>query len=100
MKGMDQPAMSKGSDMKAMDQKSMQGTSGATHIATGTVKSVDSKNETVTLDHGPVPSLNWPAMTMTFKVKDKAVLNDFAVNQKVEFEFQQLSKDNVITEVK
>jgi Cu/Ag efflux protein CusF len=33
----------------------------------GTVKAVDPAAGTITLDHGPIPEANWPAMTMTFK---------------------------------
>ena len=44
--------------------------------------------------------LNWPAMTMTFMVKDKALLEKLALDKKVEFEFVQQGKDNVITGVK
>jgi Cu/Ag efflux protein CusF len=38
------------------------------HRAEGTVDSVDAKDGTVSLSHGPVASLKWPAMTMEFKV--------------------------------
>jgi Cu(I)/Ag(I) efflux system membrane fusion protein len=40
---------------------------GAGHQAEGTVDSVDAKAGTISLSHGPVPSLKWPAMTMEFK---------------------------------
>jgi Cu(I)/Ag(I) efflux system protein CusF len=99
-KSVDQMAMSKGSNMKDMDHKSMDGKSGTTHAATGTVKNVDPKSETVTLDHGPVPTLKWPAMTMGFKVRDKAVLDKLQPGKKVEFEFVQQGRDYVITGVK
>jgi len=33
----------------------------------GTVKAVNAKAGTITLHHGPIPALKWPAMTMTFK---------------------------------
>ena len=36
-------------------------------MATGVVKGVDAAAGTITIDHGPVEALNWPAMTMTFK---------------------------------
>lgn len=37
----------------------------------GVVKSVDAKTGKVTLHHGPVPALGWPAMTMAFKAEPK-----------------------------
>ena len=94
MKGMD---MSKG-DMKGMDMSKSQAK--GTHKATATVKSVDAKAGTVTLDHAPVKSLNWPAMTMAFKVKDKALMDKLSQGKKVDVEFEQRGKDYVITSVK
>ena len=88
-------------DMKGMDhsQMKMDSKSGS-HKASASVKSVDTNAQTVTLDHGPVASMNWPAMTMSFKVKDKAMLERLAVGNKVEVEFVQQGGDYVITEVK
>ena len=45
-------------------------------------------------------TLKWPAMTMTFKVADKALLGKLAEGRKVEFAFEQRGKDYVITGVK
>ena len=73
---------------------------GAAHQATGVVKKVDAKAGTVTLAHDPVKSLNWPAMTMGFQVKDKALLEKLQAGKKVQFEFVQQGKDYVITGVK
>jgi Cu(I)/Ag(I) efflux system periplasmic protein CusF len=72
---------------------------GAIHKATGVVKSVDRNKSTVTLAHSPVASLNWPAMTMPFTVKNKALLDKLPVGGKIEFEFAQQGKDYVITRV-
>ena len=73
---------------------------GKSHDAVGTVKKVDPTAGTVTLEHGPVKSLNWPAMTMKFLVKDRAVLGKLSQDKKVEFEFVQQGSDYVITSVK
>ena len=67
--------------------------------ASGVVKKADAAKGTVTLAHGPVKDLNWPAMTMAFKVKDKALLSRLAVDKKVAFSFVQEGKDYVITAV-
>jgi len=97
MKGMDM----KGMDMKGMDMGKKPAAGAQTaHKATGVVKKVDPKAGTVTLAHDPVKSLNWPAMTMGFTVKDKMLLDKLAVDKKVEFEFVQQGKDYVITAVK
>ena len=96
----------KGMDMKDMDMKGMEmgkkpatGTQ-AVHKAAGVVKKADPKAGTVTLAHDPVKSLNWSAMTMSFAVKDKAMLDKLQPGKKVEFEFVQQGKDYVITTVK
>jgi len=34
---------------------------------TGVVKAVDAKAGKITIHHGPIAALKWPAMTMTFK---------------------------------
>lgn len=92
----------KGMDMKGMDQGAMskEGKKQTTHTATGVVKKVDPKENTVTMDHDPVKSLGWPAMTMTFKVKDKALLDKLAVEKKADVQFVQQGKDYVVTSVK
>jgi Cu/Ag efflux protein CusF len=72
----------------------------AVHQATGVVKNVDAGNGKVTLEHGPVKTLNWPAMTMTFGVKDKNVLDKLRVGQRVQVEFKELGGSFVVTSVK
>jgi Cu(I)/Ag(I) efflux system protein CusF len=70
------------------------------HTAKATVKSIDAKTGTVTLDHEPVKSMNWPAMSMAFKVQDKALMDKLGQGKKVEVEFEQRGKDYVITSAK
>lgn len=72
----------------------------ATHTAVGTVRKVDAKAGMVTLAHGPVKSMNWPPMTMGFKVKDKMLFDRLADGRKVEFEFAAEGKDYVLKSVK
>jgi Cu(I)/Ag(I) efflux system protein CusF len=70
------------------------------HKATGVVKKLDAKGGTVTIAHEPVKELKWPAMTMPFKVQDKALIDKLGEGKKVDFEFEQRGKDAVITAVK
>ncbi len=58
----------------------------ATHRGEGTVEAVDPAHASVTLAHGPIPSLKWPAMTMDFTVKDAALLRTLKPGQKIDFE--------------
>ena len=86
-------------DMKGMDMKSEKGKP-QTHQASGTVKKVDPAKNTVTIAHGAVQSMKWPAMTMTFKAKDKAMLDKVKPGDKVDFSFVQSGKDYVVTKLK
>jgi Cu/Ag efflux protein CusF len=70
------------------------------HKASGTVTKVDAQKGNVTIAHGPVQTMKWPAMTMTFKVKDKAALDKVKQGDKVDFSFVQSGKDYTITEMK
>ena len=60
---------------------------GAGHQAEGTVDSVDAKAGTVSLSHGPVPSLKWPAMTMEFKAANASLLQGLKPGAKIAIEF-------------
>jgi Cu(I)/Ag(I) efflux system protein CusF len=84
----------KGMDMK-MDKKDAES---PVHKATGVVTKVD-RNK-VTIKHGPVPSMKWPAMAMAFTVKDKALMDKLAKGRKVDFEFEQQGREYVVTSVK
>jgi Cu(I)/Ag(I) efflux system membrane fusion protein len=57
------------------------------HKAEGTVDAIDLKAGTLSLNHGPVPTLKWPAMTMEFKAANASLLNGLKPGQPVRFEF-------------
>ena len=92
----------KGMDMKTMPMDKMSSDSSAkatTHKATGTVKAIDLTKGTLTLAHGPVKSLSWPAMTMTFAVKNKVFFDKLAVDKKVTIDFTKQDASYVVTAV-
>lgn len=94
-------AQSKMGDMKGMDMaKKPAPVAQAAHEANGTIKKIDAKAGSVVISHGPVSSLNWPPMTMSFKVKDKDLLGKLAVDKKVDFGFVKEGDDYVVTSVK
>lgn len=88
-------------DMKGMEmgKKSVAGDK-TTHTAKATVKKVDAKEGTVTLAHDPVTSLNWPAMTMSFKVEDKMLMKKLTNGKRVVVDFAKQGEDYVVTSVK
>ena len=96
MKGMDMKG-----DMKGMDMGKKSATGDKTsHTAKATVKKVDTKQGTVTLAHDPVTSLNWPAMTMSFKVEDKMLMKKLTNGKRVVVDFAKQGEDYVVTSVK
>jgi len=104
-KGMD---MSKCKDMMGKDKKGMEmkgmgadkKSEAQSHKGVGTVKKVDPAAGKVTIAHGPIPTMKWPAMNMTFTVKNRAMLGKFSQDKKVEFEFVEQGSNYVITSVK
>ena len=50
----------------------------------------DKEANKITIKHGPMPSLDMPAMTMVFQVKDPALLEKVKAGDKVQFEAQKL----------
>ena len=55
----------------------------------GIIKSVDAGGGRVTLSHGPLPAIGWPAMTMTFPVRDASLLRGRKTGDRVSFAFKR-----------
>jgi Cu(I)/Ag(I) efflux system protein CusF len=53
---------------------------------TGVVRAIDAKAGTLTIQHGPIPGVGWPAMTMTFKARPAALLKGLKVGQTIGFD--------------
>lgn len=86
--------------MSEAEHKQMAGDAQAATMAmaTGTVESVDAGAGKITIAHGPVEALKWPAMTMAFKASPEQVTSVKA-GQQVEFEFESKGMDNTITRI-
>lgn len=92
-----------GMDMNNTDMKGMKMDSQpheVVHEAKGVVKQLDTAGGLVTIAHGPVATLKWQAMTMTFKVKDNTLLDKIEVGKAVRFSFVQQGGDYVVTRIK
>jgi Cu(I)/Ag(I) efflux system membrane fusion protein len=57
------------------------------HLASGTLESIDLKGGIVTMTHGPVPSLSWPAMTMDFILANPGLVAKLKSGSPVAIEF-------------
>lgn len=56
---------------------------------TGVVEQVKADQGKVKINHEPIPALDWPSMSMYFRVKDKAVLEGIATGDKVQFDLEK-----------
>ena len=65
----------------------------------GTVTAIDAATGKITLDHGAIPAVGWPAMKMGFSAKP-AVLTGIAVGDKVDFEVTVTGSAGEVTHIK
>jgi Cu(I)/Ag(I) efflux system membrane fusion protein len=63
------------------------GAGAAVHHAEGRLERVDGK--TLTISHGPVPSLKWGAMTMEFAAPNAGIPGDLKPGDAIRFDFSQ-----------
>ncbi len=66
----------------------------------GTVTAIDAAAGTVTLNHGPIAAIEWPAMTMQFTAEDSAMLQGIDVGDSVTFEIKSAAESQVITAIR
>jgi len=69
----------------------------AAHQASGRVTALDGAS--ITIAHGAVASLQWPAMTMTFTLERPELARSIAVGETVSFRFRQDGSRYVIVEI-
>ena len=67
------------------------------HEATGKVESVSAEN--IVVSHGPVASLNWPAMTMGFKPARPEMIASIKPGDRVKIRFEQAGDEFVVTQL-
>lgn len=86
--GIDVRSIEEASDRVANSQKDeAEEQEPTTYSAAGTIEKIEPRS--VTLRHGPVPRLKWPAMTMAFATKGPAQLRGFKRGDRVRFTFTQ-----------
>ncbi len=61
----------------------------STVSAVGVVQQTRPEQGKIKISHEAIPALDWPPMTMLFRVKDKAVLEGIAAGDKVRFELEK-----------
>lgn len=66
--------------------------------AHGTITAIDDVAGTITIDHGPVEAVSWPAMTMAFEA-DESERKKVKVGDEVTFGFRMSDAGNEITSI-
>jgi Cu(I)/Ag(I) efflux system membrane fusion protein len=67
----------------------------ATIAVRANVVAIDAQTSTVTLDHGAIAALDWPAMTMMFQVRHREQLNNINVGDVVRIELNTKPEHDV-----
>ena len=73
---------------------------GVVHGGQGTITRIDAEAGKIGLKHGPIKTLNRPAMSMDFSVADPALLKPLRAGQEVTFDMKPGAKGQwVITRI-
>jgi Cu/Ag efflux protein CusF len=92
-------AAASGGMMADADMKTMDMAGGMMARGTGTVTAIDKAGGAITLDHGPIAEMNWPAMEMAFKATPTTLLDSVKVGDKVSFELKATGGTGEITAI-
>lgn len=68
--------------------------------STGTVTQVDAAAGAITINHGAIEAVSWPAMTMQFTTENPAILQGIGVGDSVSFELKSATETSVVTSVR
>ena len=68
-------------------------------LTEGEVRKVDKDAKKITIKHEPIQSLDMPAMTMVFQVKEPAMLEQVKAGDKVKFEAEKLGGAFTVTKI-
>ena len=74
-------------------------TNGKMAQGSGTVTAIDLAAGKITLEHGAIPAVDWPAMTMGFSAKPD-LLKDIAIGDKVDFDLTVTGNAGEVTAIK
>jgi Cu/Ag efflux protein CusF len=68
-------------------------------LSEGEVRKVDKSAGKVTIRHGPLANLDMPSMTMVFRVKDPAMLDQVKEGDKIKFSADRIDGTLMVTEM-
>ena len=65
----------------------------------GEIRKVDKDTQKISIKHGEIKNLDMPGMTMLFRVKDPAMLDQVKAGDKVKFKAEKLDGAFTVTEI-
>jgi Cu/Ag efflux protein CusF len=68
-------------------------------ISEGEIRKVDKDAGRVTIKHGPLTNLDMPAMTMVFRVKEPAMLDQVKPGDAIRFRAEKIGGNYTVTEL-
>jgi len=66
-------------------------------MADGEIRKVDKDAGKLTIKHGPIPSMDMPPMTMVYRVKDPAMLDQVKPGDRVKFSMESIGGQYTVT---
>ena len=72
----------------------------ASAMSEGVVRKIDTKNNKITLKHGPISNLDMPGMTMVFRLVSPTLLSGVKVGDAVKFHVEKINGALTITAIK
>lgn len=68
-------------------------------LTSGEIRKIDKDTGKITIKHAEIKSLDMPAMTMVFQVKDKTMLDKVKINDKIQFKASSENGKITVTEM-
>jgi Cu(I)/Ag(I) efflux system periplasmic protein CusF len=78
---------------------SAQGAAPGTELTAGEVRKVDKDAGKLTIKHGEIKNLEMPPMTMVFRVKDPALLDQVKTGDRVRFSAEKIDGAFTVTNI-
>jgi Cu/Ag efflux protein CusF len=91
--------MQNSSGMQGMRMDKNKPCANQTAQGTGVVEAIDTAKGTVTIKHQAIESIDWPAMTMTFKADPPSLLRSVKVGERVNFTLHPDGMKSTVTAI-
>ncbi|HWA01479.1 MAG TPA: copper-binding protein [Caulobacterales bacterium] len=68
-------------------------------VGSGAVTAINTAAHVITISHGPISAIGWPAMTMTFTPEHPALLSGISVGDRVSFQLKSEQEPAIIVAI-